>query len=365
MSPTRPPDRSQDPSPQAAQPGPAAKTREPRLRNPLRLVLKILATAGFFYALYRWVDLADLRARLRDISPLPLAAASLLNLALLVLNAFKVHWLFPPPRPSFPGILRINMITVFLASFVPGGAAGELARWAYLGNACGSRNRALAAVLLDRITGLWSQVVLALVAWIAISRGTVGLRIAVPVAIAVLAAGIWACLWGYKGFVRIVRGLGAWYERRSARTAGAKGEGTGAAASGGGSEEHLDQALGNLLSDRTRFFKVGALSLLNQLLVACTFLLIDRSIGGHLSLAHALIFLLWYTLILVLPVTVGTWGLSEGTLGVLYHYVGSQSATGVLISLMLRVMNLPAIGLGLFCFLRGNRQEGARTDPKV
>ncbi|GEM_PF-2704447 len=330
---------------------PAAAGNRPGPR--LRLAFKILVSLGFLFALWHWIDVADLRARLRNLSYPPLFAAMILNLALLILNAGKLHMLFPPPRPSFPGIIRVNMITVFLSSFIPGGAGGELARWGYLSRACGSRNRALAGVLLDRITGLWAQILLALISWIAISRGTMGWRIAVPVAFAIIAAGVWGSLWGYKWFIRIMRAAGAWYERRTA--------GKGGVVEAPEGDEHLDQALADLLTRKSRFLRVAALSVGNHLLVAGTFMLVDRSIGGTLSLAHALIFLFWYTVILVLPVTVGNWGLSEGTLGVLYHYAGSKSATGVLMSLLLRVMNVPAIALGLFFFLREDKGNAKDT----
>jgi hypothetical protein len=308
-----------------------------------RLIAKILVSAAVLAALFHWIDIADLHARLRGISFLPFCAAIAINLGMQVLNALKLFLLFPPPRPPLAGIVRVNLITVFVSTFIPGGVGGELARWGFLSAASGSRDRAFAAVLLDRITGLWAQILLSMLAWMWLSRGTVGLWAALPLAGTVLSAGVWASLWGYRRFIQGMRLLGAWYARRKGGCALVP--------------DHLDEALADLLADRGRFLRVAALSVGNHLLVGAIFLLIDRSIGGSLGLAQALIFLFWYALILVLPVTLGTWGLSEGTLGVLYHYAGSQSAVGVLISLLIRVMNIPVMALGLWFFLRSGAER--------
>lgn len=305
--------------------------------------LKLLLSAGILTALYLWIDWPDLAAKLAGIAWLPFGSAMALNLGLVLLNAVKLRLLFPPPRPALPGLVRVNFISVLFNTFVPGGVGGEVARWAYLGRESGSGSRSMAAILLDRITGLWTQIVMAMGAWIWISRGGIALWIAAPATLSILAAGIWAGLRGYRGSIRAMRRLGAWYARR--------------APDPGADPDRVAESLADLLSDRPRLASVACISVLYQFLIVAAFMLLDRSVGGSLSWEHAMVFLFCYTLIQLIPLTPGNLGLSEGTLAVLYHYSGAQSGIGVMISLLMRVMVLPAAALGWAFFLAGPRKR--------
>ncbi len=301
------------------------------------LALKIAGSLACLAALCWWIDPSDLVAQLRHAAPLPFAAAVILNLVIQMLNAVKLRALFPPPRPPLRGLIEVNFIAVFFASFIPGGVGGEVARWAYLGKESGSPERALAAVLLDRLTGLWAQILLALAAWVWIGRSGLGLWVALAAAAAVLVVSIGLGSWGYRWFTGLVARAAAWYARR---------KGGGAAA-----PQDIGAALSDLMARRSRFAKVAALSVCNHLLVITTFVLLDRTAGGGISWAQATLYIFCYTFVILLPISVGNWGLSEGALGLMYRYSGSQTATGVLISLLMRAMALPAVALGWWFFL--------------
>jgi uncharacterized protein (TIRG00374 family) len=306
-----------------------------------KLGLKFLISAACLAALGRWIDWGDLAGRSAGIAWLPVAAAMLLNIAMQILNAIKIRMLFPPPRPALKGLAAVNFIAVFFSTFLPGGVGGEVARWAYMGRESGSKGRALAAILLDRVTGFWSQILLALTAWMWLGRKTLALWVAGPAALFILAASLWAGLWGYRILIKAVGAAVAWYARkRGAEQAMPQG---------------LGEALAELLSARSLFLKVSALSVLFQLLVVTVFLLLDRSIGGHLGVMQAILFLFCFTLIQFLPLTLGNWGLSEGVFGILYHYAGAQGETGVLIALLMRVMMVPAAFAGWILFLARRR----------
>lgn len=309
--------------------------------------IKLLISLACLFALWRWIDPSRLSSDLKGMIAIPFAIAVALNLILQVFNAIKIRLLFPAPRPALAGMVTVNFIAVFFSTFIPGGIGGEVARWAYLGRESGSKSRALAAILLDRITGLWAQTFLAVAAWLWLERNSLTLKVAVPGALLVLGGSMGAGIWGYRGLTRVLSKLGVWYARKRGE------EGAG--------PEDISAALADLLASRGHLLQVVGLSLANHAVVVATFLFIDRSIGGNLGLAQALVFLFGYTAILLLPVTFGNWGLSEGILGIFYHYAGAQSSTGVLISLLLRAMNLPAAALGWIFFLT-RRSKEARLD---
>jgi glycosyltransferase 2 family protein len=311
---------------------------KPASRRKLSLAVKALLSLACLFAIWRWIDPAALGKELHGFVAAPFCAAVALNLLHKILNATKVRLLFPAPRPPLMAIVKVNFITVFFVSFLPGGIGGEIARWTYLGRESRSKSTALAVILLDRTTGLWAQIFLAVCAWLWVSRDQVTLWIAAPAALLVLTGSLWAGLWGYRVLTTVLRGLGERYARKRREQ--------------GGTPEDIGKALADLLASRERLWRIAALSLGNQMVVVATFLLIDRSLGGTLGAAQAMLFLFCYTLVLVLPVTIGSWGLSEGTLGILYHYAGVQGATGVAVSLLLRLMDLPAALLGWILFLR-------------
>ncbi len=316
-----------------------------RNRFPIKLAGKLLLSAACLFALYRWIDPAEFIRKLKGIAPLPFFIAMGLNFLMQILNAGKIRMLFPPPGPPFRGMVAANFIAVFFRTFIPGGIGGEVARWAYMSRESGSQSRTLAAILMDRTTGLWAQTLLAISAWLWLSRRSMALWIAAPMALLILAMTLGAGLWSYRIVAWAAQKLRAWLARRSGDPDAIP--------------EDIAEGLSQLLGARIRFAKVAGLSILNHLVVLAIFMLIDRSVGGALNWAQAALFLLCYTAILMLPVTLGNWGFSEGTLGILYHYAGSHSATGVLISLLLRAMNLPAAGIGWYLFLarRGPPKE--------
>lgn len=315
--------------------------------NPrLATALKVVVSAGCLAAIWAWIEPAALMARLRGASLPPFFAAVVLNILLQASNALKLRALFPDPRPRLRGLVEVNFIAVFFGTFIPGGMGGELARWAYLSKESGSAGRALAAVLLDRLTGLWAQILISLAAWMWIGRGGLGIWTALGASAVILAFSGWAGAWGYRWFTRVISRLGAWYAKRSGNASAAPGD--------------IGEALSELLSKRSRFAKVLALSVVNHGAVILVFMLVDRTAGGTTSWAHAALFIFCYTFVLLLPVTIGNWGLSEGTLGILYRFAGSQSETGVLISLLMRLMSVPTIAIGWWVFLA--RRE-KRTPP--
>ncbi len=316
----------------------------------LRLSFKIVISLACLVMIWLWMDPDKLSKDLHTLSVFYFAIAVFLNLSLKILNAAKIWFLFPAPRPVFHKIVAVNFITVFFTTFLPGGIGGEFARWTYLGQESKSKSLALAVILLDRTTGLWAQIYLATVAWLFVSGARINLWVAIPTAFVCVLGSLWTGLRGYRWAAQSIKKLSDWFGRRR----GHANEET----------EDIGQGLSDLATDRSRIFTVVSISLGSQILVITTFLLLDHSVGGTMAVPQAMLLLFCYTLVMVLPVTIGTWGLSEGTLGILYHYAGSLGSTGVVISLLLRLMDLPAAFLGWILFLkhRSKISSGAQVN---
>jgi hypothetical protein len=309
----------------------------------LTLALKLAISAACLAAVWAFFDPAVLAARLRRVSPWPLAGAALLNLAQQALNAAKLKALFPPPRPAFRGLFEANCIAMFFGAFLPGGVGGEAARWAYLSRAAGSAGRALAGILLDRLTGLWTQILFVLLAAAWLLRERAALWLTLPAAAGAFLLCLAAGVFGYRRGARLAaRAVSRWARGRGAAFA-----------------DDLGPALDGLLAGRKRLAAVAALSGASQLLVMAYFMLLDAGLGGTLTWAQAALFVFCYTFAVLPPVTAGNWGLSEGVLGALYRSARMEGAAGVLLSLLMRAAALPvaALGWGYFLLRKGKEDR--------
>ncbi len=91
-----------------------------------------------------------------------------------VLAALRWHWLLGLQGGGFSylRVLRWSWIGEFFAIVSPGSAGADLARGYYaLANAPGARTGALSSILLDRLIGLWSMLLLALVSFTLLLMG--------------------------------------------------------------------------------------------------------------------------------------------------------------------------------------------------
>jgi glycosyltransferase 2 family protein len=108
----------------------------------------------------------DLRALTRLVTawPLTLAALSLIFLD-IALMAVRLCWLFQPQGLRLPLVnsLELTLVSSFFATFLPGGAGGDLAKLFYAAKQNkGRRTEIVTIVAFDRVVGLFSVLLLPL-----------------------------------------------------------------------------------------------------------------------------------------------------------------------------------------------------------
>ncbi len=304
-------------------------------------VFKIIISILCFTAIYHWVDFQKLSEKFRNLFWLPFSIAILLNLFFLLFNAIKTRYLFSDPRPTLINVIKVNFITVFFRSFLPGGIGGEFARWAYMSQNLNTKNESLNVILVERTTGIITQIIFGVFAsfWILYFNPSndSALLYKVLIFLVLISVLFGACL-------RLNKRIFIWLQKR----------------------EHSKflwiKNIASIINDVTntlievakspqKLFNIVFLCLLNQISNIGIFILIDRSLGGDLSWTYASLFLTGFTLISALPISFGNWGVSEGALGILYQFSGSQTETGIMFSLLIRIMNLVPAIIGWFYFL--------------
>jgi uncharacterized membrane protein YbhN (UPF0104 family) len=224
--------------------------------------------------------------------------------------------------------------SLFLNSVLPGGVAGDVHRAVTHGRRAGDVVRGLRAVAWERLCG---QVIQALVTAVVLLTLPSPVRPAVPYVLAGV-AGVAGCA------ALAVRGATRHGRSRLTRTA--------RAVSG-------DLRHGLLAPDVW-----PRLTLASLLVVAghtATFVIAARAAGSTAPLGELLALLMVVQTVLVIPLSIGGWGLREGAAAWVFGAAGLGAATGVTIATLYAVLMLAAVSPGAGLLLRDAVRR--RRDP--
>lgn len=284
-------------------------------RRHLKTFLQAAVSAVLLYWVFRdldWQQLGQIMAGLH--LPWFLAGIALywLNLACSAWRSRYVMQGLGSPMP-YPLLLRLTGIGAFFNQVLPGAVSGDAVR-AYLSRPyTQSLALAVAAVFGERLIGLGVLIAVAVFAfvlggfWLA-SLPPVGLLLGL-IALAYL-AGMAVLLWPRLDLIT--------------RRAGRLGEKL--------CEVRL--ALAALFQGRACRWRVLALSLLVQLISIAMFVVLGKALG--VSLDTAAIWVLWplVSLLTVLPLALGGWGLRESLLVYFLAYSGVPAEQALALSLL-------------------------------
>jgi uncharacterized protein (TIRG00374 family) len=215
--------------------------------------------------------------------------------------------------------LRATLTSFFLLAVTPSTVAADGARAIALRGSGSDWTRSIHSVLVDRLLGLATLLLIALAGIPLLFAAAPPLRTVVgwPVLIAVIAAASGAALFSR----RIPR---TWLRFRPVRECA-----------------RLTQALGTVLSDR-RFLSSAWCSLFIMALSMAAFWLIAAAAGARADLASVLGIFPIVLLASVLPISVGGWGSRELGLVALYPYFGTEPPVAMAVSIAFGLATLIA-----------------------
>ena len=278
-----------------------------------RWVARLCVSFGLLIALAKWLEVSEIADRLAQMQPSWIGLALALSVAQVAASAWR--WRFTAGRLGielpFSIAVREYYLAMFLNQVIPGGVVGDVSRaWrharaqALLGSASGP---AVRAVILERASG---QVVMAMVALLSVASWPLGLGVT------------W--WWGMLAFGAVVSGF--WYWVRDLNDT---------------------SLVGRFWRDARLALFAGLafpLQFASSVLVVATYLityvLAARAIGVETPLLVLAPLVAPVLLTMLIPVTVGGWGLREGAAALLWGVAGLAAVDGVSISVAYGILVL-------------------------
>jgi len=306
--------------------------------RPLRRALLFLLKAGLAVALLHWMvrrsilDFGVLSRLAVDSRTIGLCALGLacvfLAVALLAkrLTLILRHRDLPVP---FSRALGLTLIGALFGSVLPGLVGGDVVKAVYLcTDARGRRVEALAGVMVDRVLGLYSLLLLGTLAlgaarlahfeWVSMP-----ILMAAPTAVAALTAGMVMIAWDAPARWGAVRAV---FVRLP------------------GKIQTLIRSLRSYLKSPALMLRVVALSLCVHGLTVIAFVIAASLLRDGLQVsAHFVLNPLAMAMNMV-PLTPGGLGLAEGAFGYLFEQAGSSN--GAIIGLLGRLIQYTVFGIG-------------------
>ena len=323
-----------------------------------KIWIRIAVSVGLLGWLLTGVDLGLLRTYLAGIPAVDVFLIICLYAAAWLVNTAKWHRLLP--TQPFYRLFALNVIGQFYALVLPGQIAAEVVKsWKLIGRN-GRAAKAVASVLMDRLTGVMSLL------WIGISGAALTSTAAGSEFVVIF--GILIGCFGLAGFLTTLNSFRSWSRKalaamamRIPRTAGA-----------------VDTLVGCI--DAWSEYRRMPLRLLLALLLGLVFQLLAVAILHRLSLCFDMqvAFVDWcwifsaVSLLLLLPITVGGIGLREGGFVALLATLGVPQEKALACSISLFGLQLLIAAAGAFLDLKltvGERSldsnTGHRPDNKV
>lgn len=226
---------------------------------------------------------------------------------------------------------RLFLVSSFVGSFLPAGIGGDAARAFGLSRDAATGSDAVASVAVDRLLGIISLVVMAMVGVLAWSPGE-GSTARILAAIVVVAAACGAAFWANE-LLRVVipaHRHGGFVTRRLLK---------------------LADAVGRYRSHRGVLLHVMAWSIAVQVLRITQAYLLGAGIGLTVPFAYYLLFMPLGLLVLLLPVSISGFGVPQGVIVWLLQPMGVPEAQSFALSTLIVLTglagNLPGLALWL------------------
>src|SRR5215203_4957795 len=137
--------------------------RPHRARSIAISTVKAAVSIGLLWILFSRVDVSRLWSVAREASPLWLAAALLLYLAMVLASAFRWDVLLRAQhvRLPFRYLTQSFLVATFFNNFLPSNIGGDVVRITDTAKAAGSKTLATTVILIDRGIGLLGLVLVA------------------------------------------------------------------------------------------------------------------------------------------------------------------------------------------------------------
>jgi len=283
------------------------------------------------------LDWSRIAHRLRDGRPVDFVLAVALVLVALVVGAWRWRALLHRAGVplSLPRLARIYAVSTFSGTFLPSTAGGDVSRALLVARRGPELRRAVVSILIDRMGGLVGLVVLAWIAFaLAPDRVPHDARALLVWSTVAMTAGSALLLAAMLRGSRLLRRL---IPQRLATAA-----------------REMRTVLAGYAQDPRLLAMWLGLSIAYQALISLQLVVLARAIDVELSFAAAAVALALVTLITLIPISIGGFGVREGSYVVLLGGVSIAASDATLISVLSAATLLVASLPGAWMIARGN-----------
>lgn len=300
----------------------------------IKTVIKLLFAFSVFYILFSKADIPLIKRLFHKTDLSVFLAAFLLFAASHFISAFRWQvllrmWLYPV---SLWHLSKLYLVGRFFGLFLPTAIGGDIARGYYLYGGGAEKEKTISSILVERIMGFASMMVLALLAMLVgfrmIDNNMIRLSVIVPSIVGLLTLYIFYSRQQPIFFTRphfLGRKIAGLVETTHCI--------------------HQYKTRPELLAF------AFLLSGLFQVIGILSTYLIALSIGCTVQFIHFLILLPLVWMVSMIPVSINGLGLKEGAFVFLFSSIGMTREVAITISLLSLVQSIALGVLGGFCFL--------------
>jgi uncharacterized protein (TIRG00374 family) len=263
------------------------------------------------------IEWSRMEERIRHGHPLDFVAAIVLVVAALVIGAYRWWQLLRKAdvHLGMSSLGRVYAVSTFSNTFLPTAVGGDVTRALLVARRGPLLTRTALTIVVDRVGGLIGLIGMAWIAFV-FQPGTVssGARIFLAWVTAAVVIGFMVV------FIGVFRGSGpvrALVPQRLMATA-----------------SQWRSLLRSYASDPMTIVMLVALSLLYQALISLQLVMLGRAIDVHLTFATAAVVLALVTVVTLIPISIGGFGVREGSYVVLLSGVSIAATEATLISVL-------------------------------
>jgi uncharacterized protein (TIRG00374 family) len=311
------------------------------------LPVRIAVTLALLGVVASQIDWQQMRERVSNGHPLDFAAAVVLVLAALMIGAYR-WWLLlrrAQVRLDVAQIARVYSVSTFSSTFLPTSLGGDVTRALLVVRRGQLLTRVVVTIVLDRVGGLTGLLGMA---WIALAFQATKVPSGAQVFLIWVTAAV--VIGALLIAVAVLRGSSlaqALVPRRLVSVA-----------------RESRALLQSYARDPATLIAVVMLSLVYQALVSLQLVMLARAIDVHLAFATAAVTLALVTVVTLIPISIGGFGVREGSYVVLLSGAMIDATDATLISVLsvatLFLASLP----GAYMLARGGVKPALEAVPQ-
>ena len=319
--------------------------------TPIRLLVKILVSAGLLAFLFSKVSITQVFALVRELDAGYMTAGVLLFLASNIVGGYQWHVLLTSSGVRIPlhRTIRVYFVGLFFNNFLPASIGGDAVKVYDVSRIGSNVFQVVAVTVLDRLIGIFSLCLLASVSVIALlkyrSVDTLWPYLVIFIACMIPAASFY--------FVKPLGRSMRWIVRLLLPPSWGKG-----------GSRMLDY-LGEFRSRKTLILGLMLLSVVIQSMRVVTHVLVALALGVRIDPVVVGLFFVFVPLLslaMIPPVTINGLGIREGLGIILFAGAGIGKTDAFAIEFLTYVVSVVISLLGLAFFVGRHRE---RTEPKA